>query len=325
VERGAALLLARALRALRARSTSQNPRIGARDFATKADNAVVKRLRLPVLLLAVLGAAALLASGCGGGPGELDLLASAAERTEDAGSARFELAMGMTMGGRAAEATATGAFDNASRRATMSMDLGGFAQAFGQAPGGPEALRMDMVLDGTVAYMRFPLVTAMLPGAKPWLRLDLVELSKREGLDLGQIQSFSDSDPRRTLDYLRVVSGEIRTVGQERVRGVATTHYRAAVDLRKYPDVVPDEQRELVRKATDKLVEQLGVGAVPVDVWVDGDGLVRRIALEFDSGAAAGASLATAVRMDLYDYGAPVDVALPAATEVTDLAALLPG
>lgn len=265
-----------------------------------------------------------LLAGCGGTQAELDLLASAAERTEDAGSARFELAMGMTMGGRAAEATATGAFDNESRRATMSMDLGGFAQAFGQAPGGPDALRLDMVLDGTIAYMRFPLLTGMLPGAKPWLRLDLVELSKREGFDLGQIQSFSDSDPRRTLDYLRVVSGEIRTVGQERVRGVPTTHYRAAVDLRKYADVVPAEQRELVRKATETLVEQLGVGAVPVDVWVDGDGLVRRIALEFDTGAAASAPLATTMTMELYDYGARVDVALPAASEVTDLAALLP-
>ena len=289
-----------------------------------ADNGEVRRLRLPVLLLAVLGAAALLASGCGGSPGELDVLSSAAERTEDAGSARFELSMGMTTGGRAAEATATGAFDNASRRATMSMDLGGFAQAFGQAPGGPDALRLDMVLDGTVAYMRFPLLTGMLPGAKPWLRLDLVELSKREGFDLGQIQSFSDSDPRRTLDYLRVVSGEIRTVGQERVRGVSTTHYRAAVDLRKYPDVVPDEQRELVRKATEKLVEQLGVGAMPVDVWVDGDGLVRRVALELDAGAAGSVPVATTMTMDLYDYGTPVDVALPAASEVSDLAALLP-
>jgi hypothetical protein len=289
-----------------------------------ADNTEVRRLRLPVLLLAVLGAAALLASGCGGSPVELDVLASAAERTEDAGSARFELSMGMTTGGRAAEATATGAFDNASRRATMSMDLGGFAQAFGQAPGGSDALRLDMVLDGTVAYMRFPLLTGMLPGAKPWLRLDLVELSKREGFDLGQIQSFSDSDPRRTLDYLRVVSGEIRTVGQERVRGVATTHYRAAVDLRKYPDVVPDEQRELVRKATEKLVEQLGVGAMPVDVWVDGDGLVRRVALELDAGAAGSVPVATTMTMDLYDYGTPVHVALPAASEVSDLAALLP-
>lgn len=306
-----------------AHETPLIPPIGVATPPPAADNALVKRLRLPLLLLPVLVAIALLA-GCGGAQAELDLLASAAERTEDAGSARFELAMGMTMGGRAAEATATGAFDNATRRATVSMDLGGFAQAFGQAPGGPDALRLDMVLDGTVAYMRFPLISGMIPGSKPWLRLDLAELSKREGFDLGQIQSFSDSDPRRTLDYLRVVSGEIRTVAQERVRGVATTHYRAAVDLRKYPEVVPDEQRELVRKATEKLVEQLGVGAVPVDVWVDDDGLVRRVSLEFDTGAAAGASLATTMTMDLYDYGAPVDVALPPASEVSDLAALLP-
>jgi hypothetical protein len=79
-----------------------------------------------------------------------------------------------------------------------------------------------------------------------------------------------------------------------------------------------------VRKATAKLVGQLGVGAMPVDVWVDGDGLVRRVALELDAGAAGSVPVATTMTMDLYDYGTPVDVALPVASEVSDLAALLP-
>jgi hypothetical protein len=279
------------------------------------------RLSFP---LAALAAAALLA-GCGGAPAELDPLALAAERTVDAGSARFELSLELGVGGRTAEATATGAFDSAGGRATMHMDLGAVGDAFGAPPGaGGDALRLDMVLDGTVAYLRFPLVSAMLPGAKPWVKLDLAELAEREGVDLGGLRSFSDTDPRRTLDYLRAVSGEITTVGAEPVRGVPTTHYRAAVSLRRYPDLVPEEQRRLVREATDRLIEQLGVGAVPVDVWVGDDGLVRRLAVEFDAGAAAPQGFASKVTMELFDYGTAVAVSPPPAGEVTDLAALLP-
>jgi hypothetical protein len=287
--------------------------------ARAADHEPVRLLRLPTSLVVLLAGAAL-AAGCGGSPAQLDPLASAAERTADAGSARFEMRMAMTVAGRSAEATASGAFDNESRRATMSMDLSALAGAFG---GGAGALRMDMVMDGTVAYMRMPLLTAQLPGGKPWVKLDLEELAGREGLDLGELQSLSDNDPRRTLDYLRAVSGEIRTVGREAVRGVPTTHYRAAVNLRKYPDLVPEDQRKLVQEAMDRLIAQVGLGAVPVDVWVDGEGLVRRMRIAFDVAGAGGAASST-VTMELFDYGTPVAVQLPSPAEVTDLAAFLP-
>ena len=282
------------------------------------------KLRLPPLALALL-AGALLLAGCGGAPAQLDPLASAAERTADAGSARFEMEIAMTVAGRSAEATASGAFDNDSRRATMTMDLTSLAGAFGGAAGAAGALRMDMVLDGAVAYMRMPLLTAQLPGGRPWVRLDLEELAKGQGVDLGELQSLSENDPRRTLDYLRAISGEIRTVGSEAVRGVDTTHYRAAVDLRRYPDLVPEEQQELVRKATERLIEQLGVGAVPVDVWVDGDGLVRRLSLAFDVPMTERGAASSAVTIELFEYGVPVAVEPPHPSQVTDLASLLPG
>lgn len=277
-------------------------------------------------LAALLGGVLLLA-GCGGAPAQLDPLASAAERTADTGSARFEMRLGMTVSGRFAEATASGAFDNESRRATMTIDLSGLADAFGGAGAGSGALRMrmEMVLDGTVAYMRMPLLSAQLPGGRPWVKLDLAALAEKQGVDLGQLQSLTENDPRRTLDYLRAVSGEIRTVGAETVRGVETTHYRAAVDLRRYPDLVPEGQRELVRKATERLIEQLGIGAVPVDVWVDGDGLVRRLSLAFQVAAPDGGATSSTVTMDLFDYGVPVAIELPHPSQVTDLATLLSG
>jgi hypothetical protein len=281
----------------------------------------MRALRFSLWLVSALAAAVLLA-GCGGTADQLDPLALAAERTANADSARFEMTMEMAGAGQAFAATATGAVDNASQRATMSMDLSGLAQAFG-APAGTGSMSMDMVMDGQVIYMRFPLLTQMLPGGKPWVRLDLVELAKRGDFDLGQLQSFSENDPRRTLDYLRAVSGEIETLGSEKVRGVQTTHYRAVVNLRKYPDLVPDELRESVQEAVDRLIEQVGIGAVPVEVWIDDDQLVRRMAMEFDV-AAGTTPVASKVTMEMFDYGVPVSVTAPPAAEVSDLTALLP-
>jgi hypothetical protein len=294
-----------------------------RRVADRADDRCVKALR-PSLLLAALVSLALLA-GCGGAQEPLDALALAAERTVEAGSARFEMEIEVAAEGQTLAATAAGAVDNAAGRLAMSIDLSSLAQAFG-APAGASAgdLSMDMILEGTVAYMRFPLLTRLVANGKPWLKLDLVELAKRGDVDLGQLQSLSDNDPRRTLDYLRAVAGEIRTVGRETVRGVATTHYRAAVNLREYPGLVPDGQREAVQQAVDRIVEQTGIGAVPVEVWVDDEQRVRRMAIELATGAGT-VPVASKVTMELFDYGVPVTVAVPPESEVADLASLLPG
>jgi hypothetical protein len=288
-----------------------------------ADDPSVKALR-PSFLLAALASVALLA-GCGGAPEPLDPLALAAETTADAGSARFEMEIEVAAQGQTFAATAAGAVDNATQRLAMSMDLSSLGQAFG-APAGSSAgdLSMDMILDGTVAYMRFPLLTRLVANGKPWLKLDLVELAKRGDFDLGQLQSLSDNDPRRTLDYLRAVAGEIRTVGSETVRGVPTTHYRAAVNLREYPELVPGDQREAVQQAVDRIIAQTGIGAVPVEVWVDDEQRVRRMAIELAAGSGA-VPVASKVTMELFDYGVPVVVTAPPEAEVADLAALLPG
>lgn len=285
---------------------------------------MVKALR-PFLLLAALACVALLAAGCGGAQEPLDPLALAAERTADAGSARFEMEIEVAAEGRTFAATAAGAVDNAAQRLAMRMDLSSLAQALG-TPAGTSAgdLSMDMILDGSVAYMRFPLLTGLIGNGKPWLKLDLVELAKRGDVDLGQLQPLSDNDPRRTLDYLRAVAGEIETLGTETVRGVATTHYRAAVNLRTYPELVPGEQREAVQQAVDRIVAQTGIGAVPVEVWVDGEQRVRRMRIELATGAGA-VPVASKVTMELFDYGVPVTVTAPPAAEVADLASLLPG
>jgi len=144
-----------------------------------------------------------------------------------------------------------------------------------------------------------------------------------QGVDLGEIQSFAKgSDPRETLDYLRSISGKLTRIGIEDVRGVPTTHYFAAIDW----------QKALARAAKESgqqgFLVQLqsmptALASIPVDVWVDADNLVRRMKMSFvfaapDQSQQAKASL----EMELFDYGKPVTVQAPRASDVVDALAL---
>ena len=77
------------------------------------------------------------------------------------------------------------------------------------------------------------------------------------GLDLGSSGQFGQSAAEQ-LRMLRAVSGEVSDEGHEQVAGTDTTHYSATVDLRRYPDVMPEEQREAARMGVERLIEMTG-------------------------------------------------------------------
>ena len=93
----------------------------------------------------------------------------------------------------------------------------------------------------------------------------------------------SSSSARATrpqaLDYLRA-TGSVEEVGTEEIGGVETTHYQGSIMLDSVVEQVPADQQEAVRKAIEKLKKQTGLTEIPVDVWVDGDGLLRRMSLD---------------------------------------------
>ena len=108
------------------------------------------------------------------------------------------------------------------------------------------------------------------------------------------------------------------------IRGVDTTHYQATLDLGKAIDRA--EVPPALREKLEQLLTPQGADApkLPADVWVDGDGLVRRIRLHLDLGSFLGAAgngdsaaaPSMTVSMDLYDFGAPVNVVAPPADQV---------
>jgi hypothetical protein len=147
-------------------------------------------------------------------------------------------------------------------------------------------------------------------------------LGKRVGLDFGALMQSGQSNPTQQLDYLRSVSGDLKELGKETVGGVETTHYRGTVDLDEYVKLVPEAQRASVRKTIQQVEKNMGGRSTyPVDVWVDQSDQVRRMAFDMKSNTPQG-TVTTSMRMDLSDFGAPVNVELPPKSQTIDFDAL---
>ena len=134
------------------------------------------------------------------------------------------------------------------------------------------------------------------------------------GVDFAQLAQGNQSDPAQYLRWLWAVGEDVEELGTETVRGVETTHYRATVELDRVVEAGEPEVRDATRVWIDLLKRQLELGEVPIDVWVDEDGLVRRIEQEYEVGGTQ-----TQIRMELDDFGIEVDAEAPPADQVIDL------
>ncbi len=236
------------------------------------------------------------------------------EKTAAADSAKISLDMSFGGLGAGVNMTADGAVDFASGDSDISMEFGGGGILGSVLPSGVEARRVD----GT-AYVHMPVG---LPSGKEWIAVPGGSVGSGSNTALG---IGSAASPTKILAYLEKVSNGVKEVGTENVRGVETTHYTADVDLSKAVDgssVPPAFRDEVGRVAGD-------IGTVPVDIYIDNDGLLRREKLEMNFGSffsgvggasgATGSGSTVTMQLDLYDFGTPVNVEAPPADQVLSL------
>lgn len=305
---------------------------------------LVALLRRPLALVVVLAAVtAVAAAGCGGGgtesrvaaPVSAQALSESAQASAEETSAEFTFSMTMTAPGfgEAVSFSGSGAFDSANETASMKFDMSSFAQlmdGLGGVVGGPDLgnaddWKIEIVQAGGIIYMKFPLLSSQIPGGKPWVKIDAAKAAKLQGFDLEQLKQFESNDPRELLKFLEAVGGEIETVGTEDIGGVTTTHYRGVIDLGKFAALFPPNKRDAAASMFDSLLQQSGLGAIPVDVWLDDEQRVRRFEL-FMSATQPGTneSFEATMTMDISGYGRDVQVELPPADQVADVSEFIP-
>jgi hypothetical protein len=263
----------------------------------------------PFLALAAALLASLTLAACSGGDAvALDPVANAAARTESGGSSRMLREMSLGMGGQKFFVNAEGAMDYKRTHGWLLMD---FSQLAALTPGAPEMPRLKMLFENTTVWMRVPPALMGSTRGKPWARMTLGSSSNA----LGGVQQ---PDPSQLLDALRGISGSVKEVGRTRVRGVDTTHYSADVSLEKALAETPPQQRKAA-KAALKLFG--GLEKMPIDLYIDDAGRVRRMEMEYKL-QSAGMSFETEVKMELFDFGTHVAFKRPPASQVADFSSL---
>ena len=274
----------------------------------------------PGATAACLTALVLAAAGCGSGDVSPDTLAKAASRTEAVSGARtsFRATVSNPALPTPIELRGGGVVSPRQHSAVMS-----FRAVRGPSLPGSGLRRFGgrVVLRDLKMYMRLGFFEDRLPPGKHWLKVDLRRAGQVQGIDLTQFLQ-GGQDPTQTLRYLRATSGDIRKRGEEPVRGVSTTRYKATVDLRKFPATVPPSQRSTARKSVERLIALNGARKIPTEVWIDGRGLVRRQRLSLLLRTPGGGGQRVKQELEFYDFGTRVQVQAPPADEVLDATVL---
>lgn len=260
-------------------------------------------------------------SACGAEDLSPTAIAEAAEATAASGGMRIALRQTLTLPGAGRlTTTGSGVMDTQRRRSHITLkvtdgpDL--VVGAFDQGD-----LTTEVITDRFAVYTHSPQLSQMLGQGRKWVKVDSAQLNRAAGVDVSALTQ-PGQDPGQALGQLNAVSGDVETVGEEKIRGVATTHYRATVDLRRYPDLVSEPDRAAARDAIDGLIGRSKASRIPVDVWLDDDGRVRRLAQKLALEVPGGPS-AVEQRFDFYDFGTRVRIEIPAASDVTDLTDLV--
>lgn len=267
-------------------------------------------------LLRALVVPALLASACAQAADDgavqviaatpIEALRAAPQRAQAAGTAHFEMTFGVGPDAEAAM-VASGAIDYDTGRGSVAMEMGGL---LGALPAGDRTI--DLLHADGVVYLRVPYLSA-LTGTDGWLSARPEDL----GQDAGSLGFGSGTtDPSQLLETLRGVTDDVTEDGREAVRGVETTRYVATVDLDRALAEAPADERERLAALVDELATDLP--AVPITVWIDDDGLPRRLTMSLAFGSADDTPTAT-VSIELFDYGEPVDILIPSEDEVTPI------
>ncbi len=291
-------------------------------------------------------------------------LAAAADRTAAATTGRFRVTMSMDMsavgaptsvpGSLSVTTSGEGAYDNGRQLFSLTMRTEmPFLEGLEGVAGGQgvfgDLVNTDtaVVRTGDVAYLRMPMMGVLDPSiAGKWLRVDGSRLGALDNLGLSGPMGDPLTDPSVILGYLRGVGADLTTVGAEVIDGVETTHVQAVVSVgRALGASGADRERmeQLLGGVGGEVDQALRDVTFPVDVYLDADGYVRRVAMTYDFGELFGAlfgaldglegtgpgseglgampdlGMTMTMTVDFFDLGQPVTITEPSPDDVVDI------
>lgn len=271
------------------------------------------RLLAPGVVLLVLVAAA-----CGAEAVPPDDVVAAGTTTKAVGSARSETIVRIS----------AGEVESREFRWTAIVDYEGDRSTTVEEASGCRTIAI-----GELSYSELPPGEGM-PEGKRWVASGheaddgerLFEESQEQETSAGDSTTWvsdvgvalRDPAPDEYLDYLRASSGEPERVGEEIVRGVPTTRYRATLDVRRTMRKALEEdgwKQANIERYLETMVET----GEEIDVWVDAHGLARRLVRTTEPDRAElRMRHRTVTTTEYFDFGVEAAIEPPAASEVID-------
>lgn len=255
-------------------------------------------------------------------------LTAAYTTTTGSGTAKVDLTgqIGTTVNGKpeSVPIAAHGVIDFANKATDLNESIAGAANDITET----------RYLNGML-YQRIPAEATGLSGGKQWIAMDVNQIATKQGdSGLGQMLASAPSNPSDLMVYLTAIEGQVKTVGQDTVDGVQTTHYDATIDLDKVATLDP-----AAASATKQLEQELGSNNLPVQLWVDQQNRLRKISVDENiahpvpgSTTSAGTgttgengkemtigSVHVTFAVTLSDYGTPAHIVAPPANETDNL------
>ncbi|MFE1928389.1 hypothetical protein ACFW91_38305 [Streptomyces asoensis] len=245
------------------------------------------------------------AAGCSGGGAvaedgraadPVETLHRAADTLVEAGTSKARTSMEMATGGTRVTIRGQGAYD--------------YRRQLGE-------LRVQLPQDPAGTSEHRPIAELLAPGAlfmknrdgvpdDKWVRVETATLSD------GNLVTGGATDPFAAAEVLRGTR-TATYVGRAEVAGTAVRHYRGTADLA----VAARDASAGGRNALRAAAKGFATARVPFDVYLDDQGRIRKVRHRFSFvNGQRKEPVAVASTTLLYDFGAPVDVRLPAARDI---------
>ncbi|WP_019065441.1 hypothetical protein [Streptomyces prunicolor] len=246
--------------------------------------------------------------GCGGGDGAATadargagdasaVVRRAADTLVAAGSSQARTSMEMATGGTRVTIRGEGVYD--------------FRRQLGR-------LKVQLPQDPAGASEHRPITELLAPGAlfmknrgagvpaDKWVRVDTGTLTD------GNLVTGGATDPYAAAELLRGTTAATY-LGKTEVAGASVRHYQGVADLAVAARSASEGNEAALRSAA----KGFATARVPFDVYLDDQGRVRKLRQRFSFvNGQRHNPVAVASTTLLYDFGAPVDVRLPASKDI---------
>jgi hypothetical protein len=260
---------------------------------------------LSVLLLLVIANAWFHSTG-----NPLNPIAEAAEKTQRSSGARvqMEVIYSSDTGTAPVVSTGEGEYNAESGRSRATLTVP--SPTLG-------SVQIESVGDERNIYVRSSAFAGQLPAGREWLGIEpLLSQSEEDSL-------VGADGAQGEVAMLQAVSGDVESLGREKVRGIPTRRYRGTIDLGRFASLLRAEGKDESAEEYEKLGGLMPT-PIEVEVWVDSSGAIRQERIVMTMPSSDGRPAVTMdMRIDLVKLGVKPAIELPDQDKVFNLTPLM--